>query len=305
MSVVTHLAGDLTSQVQEPRRIAPVVWWLPACLSAKIDGEENHIHNSPYLLLGTERSLIFDTGHSASWRATEAQLDALLGDRGLDFVVPSHPEAPHCGNVHRLMEKYPDAVLLGDTRDYHLMFPEYEGRLEPCEMGTVIPLGDGETFVFLTALLRDLPSTQWGYNPRGRVMFTADAFAYAHYPPVENEDRPVHVPGECSMFASEFGYRPKANQITWIVTAAFYWARLTRMSKHRAPFEELLTEFPTDLIAPAHGALIDDLGLLPVIWEALEAAYDPSLESPLPRLSITNSEPASSASTPAATKASQ
>lgn len=266
---------EMTTIVEAPREIAPRIWWLASCLQLHIAGKQNHVHNSPYLVVGDDRTLLWDTGHPASWAGTEHYLDALLRDRPLDYVVPSHPEMPHWGNVHRLLARYPEAVVLGDVRDYHLMFPQYADRLVELGAGTEIDLGGGQSFLLLDAIVKDLPSSQWGYAPAGKVMFTSDAFAYAHYPPVEGEERPVHGPGDCTKLASEHGRRPDEDQIVWIVSAAFYWARFVSIERYREPVEALLREHPTELIAPAHGAVVDDMTLLPQIWEALARAYDP------------------------------
>lgn len=108
------------------------------------------------------------------------------------------------------------------------------------------------------------------------MLITTDAFAYSHYPlPIEDEDRPVHLSGECALLAGELGAPPDPDEIVWITGAALYWARFVTMDKYRAAFERLSETCPTRMVAPAHGSVIDDLSLIPVIWEALEFAYDP------------------------------
>lgn len=273
------------TDVQEPRKIAPRIWWLPVCQKAGVSGRETHVHNSPYVIIGEEKVLLYDTGLTRGWDTVSTFLDRLLGDRAVDYVVPSHSETPHSGNANRLLEKYPEAVVAGDVRDWHLYFPQHVDRLQTFQAGDVLDLG-GEKFVFLEALLKDLVTTQWGYAVEGRVLFTADAFACMHHPPVEDEDRPVHRPGECALFASEFGYVPRSDQIAWIVVAAFYWARFKNVEELVPLFAAMVATYPTDLIAPAHGAVIDDMSVLPVIWKALSDAYDPTLMSPLPGLKL-------------------
>src|SRR5699024_12704655 len=57
-------------------------------------------------IFGDERTLLLDTGHPSHWDAVEPALDALLGDRPLDLVLPTHPEMPHAGNLPKLARKY-------------------------------------------------------------------------------------------------------------------------------------------------------------------------------------------------------
>jgi hypothetical protein len=92
---------------------------------------------------------------------------------------------------------------------------------------------------------------------------------------LEDDDRPVHLPHECARFVSEIGQPPGPEQVVWITRAALYWARFLRMAQFRPMFDDLVARHPTRMIAPAHGALIDDMTVLPVIWDALDLAYDP------------------------------
>ena len=275
-----HNVGSLTAIVEEPRQVTAGVWWIPSCLTSMLDGQDIHLYNSPFVVVGDDRVLMYDTGHATTWNATEHVLDELLGDRPIDYLVPSHPEAPHCGNVQRLLEKYPDCQLVGDVRDYHLMFPEYADRLVSMPAGSAFDLG-GERFVLLEAVLKDLPSTVWGYAEKARTMFTSDAFAYAHRPPVPGEDRPPHGPGECGLLTSEIGRIPEQFEMMWIVYAAFYWARFRDIKELLPRFQQLLLDYPTTMVAPAHGSVIDDMSLLPIIWDSLSTAFDPTMTRPI------------------------
>jgi flavorubredoxin len=264
-----------TVATRRPREIRPGVWWIPACLSVSLSGQPVHIHSSPYLILAPEGALLWDTGESEIWPELEPSLDELLGSRPLDYVVPSHSELPHSGNLHRVLAKYPDARAIGDVRDYHLYFPHMSDRFDQLIPGSRVPLGGGYVHEVLPAIIKDLPHSQWGYEHHSRVLFTADAFSYSHRAPVGEEDRPVHSPAECSLFASELEVVPGPDQIIWITRAALYWARFLPMDTYLDTFEQLLETHPTDIIAPAHGAVIDDMSLIPVIWKALNMAYDP------------------------------
>src|SRR5579862_4694238 len=111
------------------REIAPGVWWLPQCLARIISGTAIHIPNTPYLVVGADKVLIYDTGLPESWDDLEPSLEEILGGRTIDFIVASHSEVPHCGNTPRLLAKYPDSQLVGDVRDFHLYFPRFADRM--------------------------------------------------------------------------------------------------------------------------------------------------------------------------------
>jgi glyoxylase-like metal-dependent hydrolase (beta-lactamase superfamily II) len=234
-----------------------------------------HLHTSPYLIVGSEKTLLFDGGAPLSWPMIEKSLDTLLDGRDVDYLVPSHPEVAHCGNLHRLMRKYPNAELIGDVRDYPYYFPTYTTRMRELPIGTEIDLGS-HRLVLVDPVIKDLPSTQWGYEATQQVLFVSDGFGYAHQPPLEDEDMPTHAPGECALFSSELSGEPGPDQIVWITKAALYWTRFVRMDIFLESFEDLLREYPPKLVAPAHGAVIDDMDkTLWTVWEALGLAYDP------------------------------
>ncbi|WP_246087023.1 MBL fold metallo-hydrolase [Nocardioides humi] len=240
-----------------------------------LSGVTTHLHVAPFLIVGSEGVLLYDTGTPIQWSQVEGRLDAMLGDRPVDFIVPSHPEIAHCGNVVRLLEKYPAAKLAGDVRDYPLYFPSYADRLVEFAIGDEIDLGS-HRFVFLDAIVKDLPSTVWGYERSTGVLFVADGFAYSHQPPLEGDDRPTHLEGECNLFASELGTPPADDQILWITKAALYWTHFVKFDLLLDRFQTLLETYPPKLVAPAHGAVIDDIdNVLWMIWNSLGKAYDP------------------------------
>lgn len=149
----------ISSVMTPAREIADGIWWFPSCLQVPIYGRPTHIHNAPYLIVGDEKTLLWGTGDATAWDDVAPEFERVLAGRTLDYLVPSHPEIPHCGNVHRVLEAYPEVRMVGDVRDYHLFFPEYEDRCDSRPAGSELELG-GKTVVLLNAIVRDLPSSQ-------------------------------------------------------------------------------------------------------------------------------------------------
>src|SRR5680860_1207523 len=135
-----------------PREIVDGVHWLGGCLVPEVGGHKFHNHISAYLIKGDEKTLFFDTGHPAHWQAVERDLDVALGGRPLDYIVPSHSEMPHSGNLPRLLDKYPTSLVHGEVRDYHLYYPGCEDRLVPGRPGDELDLG-GRRFRLLRAIM--------------------------------------------------------------------------------------------------------------------------------------------------------
>ncbi len=274
--------------VNPTRELAPGVWWLSSCRVVERGERITHFHLSTFLILGSEETLLFDTtfGHGDAFQALEHDLDQLLAGRTLDWVVPSHPEAGHVGGLRRLLRKYPEARVPGSLRDYHFYFPEFEDRFAPLEFGSHVPLGGGESFVVLPGLIRDLPTTQWGYSTAGKVLFVSDGLGFGHHPVDEvevedDDDPPSHLPGECTLMASELPAPPTLEQIAYTNRSGLFFLNYMRpehlLTKVIDPFEQLLRDYPTNIIAPAHGAVIDDLEFVHLLFEGYRKAFHTEL----------------------------
>lgn len=228
-----------------PRELAPGIFWLADCLPVEHDGEIVHGYSSTYLVAGSDASLLVDTGHPKDWPSICDQLDVChrRGAPPLRYLVPTHAEVPHAGNLASLLARYPDALAYGDIRDYHLFFPGIEQRLVPRRAGDTIDLGT-TTFVFVEAVLKDLVTSLWGYSTAQRCLFPGDGFAYVHH----------HQTGECGRTAEECPDLPLEQFTALFAEYALYWTRFTDMSDVIGRLEQLVgMEYPVDLIAPGHG----------------------------------------------------
>lgn len=266
-----------TLNTRLPREIAPNIYWVGACNETdQLEDEVIHVYNSAYLVIGAEQTLLVDTTAPRHWKEVEAQLTSLLGDRELDWLMPTHSEIPHGGNLERLCGRFPKARVVGDVRDYHLHIPQFSDRLVPCDPLSVLDLGGGYRVVLLPAIIKDMPSTQWGYEESQKVMFVSDAFAYSHHPPLERggEEYIVHGPGECGLMSDELPVPPSASQAAFITRAALYWTRYVNIRPFFERFTDLVAEYPADLVCPAHGSVIRNLdAMMPTMWEAHRQAY--------------------------------
>jgi glyoxylase-like metal-dependent hydrolase (beta-lactamase superfamily II) len=255
------------------REIAPSVFWI-ACCFASANGDI-HGHLSLYLVVGDQKTALVDMGISIHYPAIEQALERLLGDRTLDYAVPTHPEPAHSGNLAKIVTRYPEARIVGDVRDYHLIFPTLADRLLPMAAGSRILLGGGAELVLLPAVLRDLPNTQWIYEPRSQVMFVADGFLYRHMPPGPDGDDAPHRPDECGLLSTELPSLPDAANTGRIFQNALAWARFVDGSPIFTDLEALFARYQPAFLAPAHGNVIADIAsILPVMREAFGHARE-------------------------------
>jgi flavorubredoxin len=263
-----------------PRELADGIWWLGGCNETENFGTKLHVHTSPYLIVGTERAVLYDTGLPLHLESLLAQLDSILGQRPVDWFIPSHPEIAHSGSLQMIAERYADMVIGGDLRDYHLLYPDLTERFETMRPGHELDLGGGYRTVLLPALVKDLTNTVWAYERSQQVLFPSDGFAYTHHPPRETEDGDdlvYHLPGECALTSTELGATPSIDQAAFITKAALYWTKYVWFEPFFARVDELLDQFPAKIIAPAHGNPITDVAaIMPVIKEAHRQVYAPS-----------------------------
>ena len=235
---------------------------------------------SSYLVVGSKATLLVDTGDPAHRTLLLAQLELVLDGRPLDYVFPTHPEIPHAGNLPALLDRYSEALVVGDVRDYHLHFPEYRSRFRTQAVGSRIDLGDRE-FRFLPAFIRDLENTLWGHDDAARMMFVSDGFSFIHDVPAlggdvdtEEDDEPVHLPGQCRLLSGEMPEPPTVDQAAYGTGRALYWTKFVDVSDAFEAIEAVLDTLPTKLIGPAHGNVIDDVdGMLRTSLAAHRKVY--------------------------------
>lgn len=257
------------------REFTDSVYWVGACRRMVVGGQPVHNHHSAFLIVGLERTLLVDTSSPGFYPELEAQLTAVLGDRPLDLIVPTHPEVAHAGNLPLLLARYPQARLAGDVRDYHLFFPDLVGRFDPVPVGAEIDLGGGFAYVVLPAPIRDLPGTVWGYERRTRVMFVGDGFGYVHRgSTADGLDMPIHTPAECRLLSHELGAPPSVELTEHVTRQALDWSRYVDATAILDEVDRLLERYPPAMIAPAHGNVISDPETVwPVIRSSFERAF--------------------------------
>jgi flavorubredoxin len=240
-----------------PREIAPDTYWLSTCLPVTDGGRTLHNHNSCYLVIGEAATLLIDTGMPYGWDDVQAEIRQLLAGRPLDYVFPTHPEAPHMGNCGPLMQAYPDLMLVGDLRNYHLYYPGCEARFMQAQAGDGVDLG-GRIVEFVPAIVRDLPNTLWAWDTRSRILFVSDAFPYTH----------EHEAGQCGLLSEELPVQPRAESCELVIERALSWTRYVDPQLVCDDLRTVLGGFDIDLIAPAHGGVITDPAAFLSIFEA-------------------------------------
>jgi len=247
-----------------PREIAPGVFWIGDCLEQRHKGKVYHGYNAAFLVAGEAASMLVETGHPKDFPVIERHLGALFarGVPPLKYLFVTHQETPHCGGLGRILKSFPDALLVGDVSDYHLAFPQYEGRMRWMKEGDGIDLG-GRWFVAVEPVIRDLRTTLWGFDTRERVLFPGDGFAYSHY----------HEDGHCGLLAEEAVSLDLPDVSSTFADLALFWTKFADMNVYCDRLDQLIERLGVKIIAPTHGLPITDVkATVPKVQAGLKAA---------------------------------
>jgi len=138
----------------------------------------NGISYNSYVILD-EKVALMDTVDS---RATEKWLDNLdkaLDGRGVDYLVVSHMEPDHAGNIKNLIDRYPDMQIVGNAKTF-AMIPQFfdvdiTEKSVTVKEGDTLSLGK-HTLQFFMAPMVHWPEVMVAYEQSEKILFSADGF---------------------------------------------------------------------------------------------------------------------------------
>lgn len=241
-----------------PRQLNDTLLWTGGCLNIDYNGTTVHSHACTYLILGSEKTILVDTGNAFNWPTLEKEVEDFLAGRPLDYIFPTHGELPHCGLLSNWMDKYPAAIAVGPLRDFPLYYPGHADRMRTLSAGDAIDLGD-RRILFLPPIWRDLHDTLWAFDTKDRVLFVSDGFAYLHY----------HENGQCDLLTSEQPL-PDVRMIQFFNERAMYWTRHTDPRHSFADIDDMIRILDPVLIATAHGGVVDAReAMLPLVKQGM------------------------------------
>lgn len=228
-----------------PRVLSPSLLWTGGCLNILYHDRVVHSHVCAYLVVGSDKTMLVDTGNAPDWARMEQDVERFLDGRKLDYVFPTHGELPHCGLLPQWLDKYPEALAVGALRDFPLYYPEYAHRMRNVDPGESIDLGD-RRIVFIPPVWRDLRDTLWAFDTTERTLFVSDAFAFLHY----------HESQRCDFLASEQP-PPDVAMIRYFNERAMYWTRHTDVAGSFEDLDAMIRMLDPALIATGHGGVVD------------------------------------------------
>ena len=126
-----------------------------------------------------EKVCIMDTVDKRTSDAWIANVKEALGDRKADYLVISHMEPDHTGNIQTLAEMFPEMKIVGNVKTFAFydQFYSYDisDRKIVVKEGDTLDLGS-RTLTFTMAPMVHWPEVMMTYDSKDKVFFTADAF---------------------------------------------------------------------------------------------------------------------------------
>lgn len=131
-----------------------------------------------YLILD-EKVALMDTVDVRGAEEWERNLKAALDGRKVDFLVISHLEPDHAGSIGRLLELFPDVILVGNAKTFQ-MLPQFfdvnlDDRSIEVKEGDTLSLGS-HTLNFYMAPMVHWPEVMVTYESSEKILFSADGF---------------------------------------------------------------------------------------------------------------------------------
>ena len=192
-----------------------------------------------YLILD-EKTALMDTVDARGMEEWERYLQAALDGRKLDFLVISHLEPDHAGSIGRLLELYPDVVIVGNAKTFN-MLPQFfdvalDDRSIEVREGDTLSLGS-HTLNFYMAPMVHWPEVMVTYESSEKILFSADGFG-------------------------KFGAMDAEDDEGWACEARRYYFNI--VGRYGASVQALLKKaagLDIAMICPLHGPILkEDLG---------------------------------------------
>ncbi len=139
--------------------------------------EEGISYNS-YVIMD-EKITIMDTADARKTDDWLANLKEALGDKKPSYLVVSHLEPDHSGNIETLAKMYPEMQIVGSVKTGQ-MLPQFfdtdvSGRFVGVKEGDTLELGS-HTLTFVMAPMVHWPEVMVTYESSEKVLFSADGF---------------------------------------------------------------------------------------------------------------------------------
>lgn len=184
-----------------------------------------------------EKVAVMDTVDKRCIKQWEENLLRELGGRKVDYLIVQHLEPDHAGSMLRLMELFPEVILVGNVKTFNMLPQFFDVNID----GKTLIVGEGDTLTlgehiltFFMAPMVHWPEVMVTYDSKDKLLFSADGFG-------------------------KFGALEKTKDKEWACEARRYYFNIA--GKYGPPVQALLKKLATidvKQICPLHGPVLNE-----------------------------------------------
>ena len=138
----------------------------------------NGVSYNSYVIMD-EKITVMDTVDKRATQQWLENLDKALDGKAPSYLVVSHLEPDHAGNVQVLAEKYPQMQIVGNAKTFDMMKQFFEIDLSDRQItvkeGDTLSIGS-HTLQFFMAPMVHWPEVMVAYEQSEKILFSADGF---------------------------------------------------------------------------------------------------------------------------------
>lgn len=165
------------------RKVTDDITWIGAsdrrlALFENIFPIPRGVSYNSYLLMD-EKTVLLDTVDAGVAGQFFENLEYVLGDRKLDYLVVNHMEPDHCAMIGDIVRRYPEVQVVGNAKTFTMMKQffgtDFAERAVTVKEGDTLSTGK-HTLHFVMAPMVHWPEAMVSYDDVDKVLFSADGF---------------------------------------------------------------------------------------------------------------------------------
>lgn len=165
------------------RKVTEDLYWVGANdhrlhLFENIHPIPRGVSYNAYLLLD-EKTALFDTVDWSACRQLLENMEYLLGDRSLDYLIINHMEPDHGASIEEILLRHPQVKIVSTEKAFMLMrqfgFQVDGHELIEAKEGDTLTFGS-HTITFVHAPMVHWPEAMVSFDMTNGALFAADAF---------------------------------------------------------------------------------------------------------------------------------
>lgn len=128
-------------------------------------------------LINDKKVAIFDTVKNTKAYDFFDNIETIIGDKEVDYLIINHMEPDHSGAIKALKQRYPNITIVGNRKTIDFLenfYGEFDNYLI-VDDGDILDLGQHRLKFYLTPMVH-WPETMMTYEETEKVLFSADAF---------------------------------------------------------------------------------------------------------------------------------